>query len=121
MLYKNDAEKARERWSAWWNGELTDRCCVNITAGNGKPYTEEEYRIMQCPEDPEELTAYWTDAEWVVKRTRIGVSFGWYGADKTSGYAAGTPEASYHTMDTGSGSAALYGIHSRIKENTTSW
>ena len=46
MIYKNDAEKAKKRWTAWWNGELTDRCCVNITSWKGKPYTEEQIRHL---------------------------------------------------------------------------
>lgn len=81
MMYKNDAEKAKKRWTAWWNGELTDRCCVNITSWNGKPYTEEDHRILRRPDDPEGRKAYWTDAEWVVKRARIGLEHTWYGGD----------------------------------------
>ena len=81
MLYMNDVEKTRERWIAWWNGELTDRCCVNINTRNAKPFTSEERKLLEKPNDEAGLTAYWTDPEWLVKRTRIEMEHTWYGGD----------------------------------------
>ena len=81
MLYKNGIEKAKERWGAWWNGELIDRCLVNITARKPIPITSDEQKILQVPDTPDGLLQYWTDPEWIVKRTRIGLERTWYGGD----------------------------------------
>ncbi len=81
MLYKDGIEKAKERWGAWWNGELIDRCLVNITARKPIPITSDEQKILQVPDTPDGLLQYWTDPEWIVKRTRIGLERTWYGGD----------------------------------------
>ena len=81
MLYKDNVEQAKKRWDAWWRGEDTDRCCINITARNSVPATEEEQKILSVPNDPDGLLQYWTDPEWIVKRTRISLGRTWYGGD----------------------------------------
>jgi hypothetical protein len=40
MLYKEDWEKASERIEAWWNCEVVDRVCLQVTAPKGKCKSE---------------------------------------------------------------------------------
>ena len=35
LLYKPDWEKVKERYKAWWNHEIVDRCCISVTAPKG--------------------------------------------------------------------------------------
>ena len=32
MRYKEDWEKAKARFEAFWNHEIVDRCCISVTS-----------------------------------------------------------------------------------------
>ena len=83
MLYKDlkEIEKSKERWIAWWNGEIIDRCLVNISAPNTVPMTSDEKKLFQVSDVPADLLHYWTDAEWIAKRNRSYMAHTWYGGD----------------------------------------
>lgn len=57
MLYKEDWEQAKERFLAWWNGEIVDRVAIQVRA------PRKNYR-PQYPPQPPTLEARWTDIEW---------------------------------------------------------
>ena len=80
MLYVNDVDKIKARWSAFWNGEIIDRCLAVVTARRSA-LSDEERKIARIPSDPAELARFWTDAEWVTKRRRIAVEHTWFGGD----------------------------------------
>lgn len=40
MLYKPDLDEMIPRVEAWWHGRILDRCCLAVTAPNGKPRRE---------------------------------------------------------------------------------
>ncbi len=66
MLNKSDAswEATKKRFKALWQRELTDRCCVRVTAWkNAKPYQSEAF-----PESSEDQKAYWLDGENTLHR-----------------------------------------------------
>jgi hypothetical protein len=68
MILKEDWEQARERMLAWWEGEMIDRVCLQVTA----PLTpEDELCYPQSPISPEvvDLNEYWTDVDHVIART----------------------------------------------------
>ncbi|MBQ8732222.1 MAG: hypothetical protein IJY82_05275 [Oscillospiraceae bacterium] len=49
---KPDFDKTKERFNAWWNNELLDRCCIQIYAPKDNaepfpPYLEQFHRILQ--------------------------------------------------------------------------
>lgn len=37
MIFKDDWEKCKERFDAFWSGDMLDRCCVSVTAPRTKP------------------------------------------------------------------------------------
>jgi hypothetical protein len=59
MHYKEDWPKAKERFLAFWQGELVDRCCIAVQA----PRKNSHYLPPQPPESPNELLKWWLDPE----------------------------------------------------------
>lgn len=66
MKYKPDWERARERIVAWWDGELIDRPCIQVTA----PREGYEQQLAEARERPSDvsLERWWTDIDYVVER-----------------------------------------------------
>ena len=60
MLYKEDVEKAKERISAWWHGEIIDRPAVSVTA----PKDGIKRRKISMPFDQNDLISRWTNIEY---------------------------------------------------------
>ena len=64
MFGRDDWDLVKSRWSAVWENEIIDRCCVVVTAPkNGIKPAPEPY-----PENYEDKVRYWTDGEQVLKR-----------------------------------------------------
>jgi hypothetical protein len=59
LYYKQDWEKSRERYLAWWHGEAVDRCGLKIVVRN-RDYVPKELT------KPETQEAYYTDPDWVI-------------------------------------------------------
>ena len=77
MDYKNDWEKSKERFHAFWKGEVLDRCCVAVTAPkDGSKYTPEPF-----PQNKEDKIKYWTDGEWILKRNRQDFESTFFGGE----------------------------------------
>ncbi|MBQ2720116.1 MAG: hypothetical protein IJF23_01140 [Clostridia bacterium] len=79
MLYVKEWDRIKERMSAWWNGELSDRCLVSVIAG--KQIKQTDPKIMNLPKNKEDRIKYWTDPEWIIKRNRANMENTWYGGD----------------------------------------
>lgn len=60
MLYKPDWERTKERFLAWWAGEVVDRVAMSVTAPNGKTL-----RPVAAPDDPVVLHS---DPDYLVER-----------------------------------------------------
>jgi len=57
LEYKPDWEQAAERMTAWWNQEVLDRACIQVTAPLRSP------RAIAAPED---IRKRWLDMEYVL-------------------------------------------------------
>lgn len=66
MEYRDDWYKSKERFKAFLNCELTDRCCASIIA----PKKGKTNQMDPFPENREDRIHYWTDGEWITKRYR---------------------------------------------------
>ena len=60
MNYTKNWGKSVERYKAFWQGEMLDRCCVSVTAPKSK--------LAPLPGfTSQETLEHWTDGEWVFK------------------------------------------------------
>jgi len=75
MRYKENWEDTKKRLTAFWQGELIDRCVVSVQAGDGR------YCPPQIPGDDAGIEGYWTDPEQIVYRTRQAMEHTYYGGD----------------------------------------
>jgi hypothetical protein len=105
MDYKNNWEKSKERLKAFWNREVTDRCCVSVFA----PKKGGAYSPFPMPRDYQERVKYWTDGEFVLKRYRDCFENTYYGGEATpqiflnlgaAGHAGFFKNARYQFEDT---------------------
>ena len=69
MKYVNDWDMIKKRFTAWWDGEIIDRCCASITINNAAAVDKEH--ILDFPKDKDELFKFWTDPEQLIKRNRF--------------------------------------------------
>ncbi|MBQ3125715.1 MAG: trimethylamine corrinoid protein 2 [Clostridia bacterium] len=74
MRYKNDWEMAKKRLTAFWSGEIIDRCCISITA-------LEKNVSSPIPLADAERFIYWTDPEHIIKRNRLAMENTYYGGE----------------------------------------
>lgn len=74
MLYKNDWEKAQQKFKEYWARENHDRPLISITA------PREGYKKIE-PKAPERLEDRWMDIEYVIKRGRENMAATFYGAE----------------------------------------
>jgi hypothetical protein len=75
MLYKEDWDKVRQRFEAYWENEIIDRCCVAVGAPKiGRIDIGEKY---PRPSSHEELLKWHRDPELVLKRF-VAANEGYY-------------------------------------------
>jgi hypothetical protein len=74
MTYKEDWEDAQRRMTAWWEGEVLDRVCLQVTA------PREGARQRPIPEPPDLLTR-WTDADYLIEKARERFRTTFYGGE----------------------------------------
>lgn len=74
MLYKDDWEIARERLLAWWEQEIIDRACIQVTA----PRAGIVRRAIPAPDTVERQ---WTDLDYVVESQGEGIRCTYYGGE----------------------------------------
>jgi len=65
MEYVKDWEKSRKRFEAYWERELTDRCCIAIQAPRDP---DKGYDRAPLPENYADREPYWTDGENILGR-----------------------------------------------------
>lgn len=61
MLYKPDWEETRDRFCAWWEGELIDRCAIAVVAPRADAPNEEP------PPMPKDPIKRWTDLDYIAQ------------------------------------------------------
>jgi len=70
LEYKDDWPQARERYDAWWHGEIVDRAAIRVVAPRKplKPGETPDYLMEPGVLSEEELFNWFTDPEQVVPR-----------------------------------------------------
>lgn len=93
MFFKPDWEQAKERFRAWWEGEVIDRVAMAVKAPRNEPLLD--VPVPETPDDPRRLHA---DPEYLVQLWEASFSRTYFGAEAIPtrtvlvGYAAmGTP------------------------------
>jgi hypothetical protein len=77
MFYKEDWQQAKERFLAFWQAEILDRCCIAVRA----PRDGSHYRPPEPPGDPVELEKWWLDPEDNLKRMVTEFENTYYGGE----------------------------------------
>ncbi|MHC4714373.1 MAG: hypothetical protein ACYTAN_14070 [Planctomycetota bacterium] len=78
MKYKPDWQEARDRLSALWEGRVTDRPCISVTAPNGC--------LIPHPVAPDDPERKWLDPEWVLADLRAALVNTWWGGEAIPSY-----------------------------------
>lgn len=73
MLYKPDWEETKQRFNAWWAGEVLDRVAIAVTAPQPM-----QRPAPPTPEDPEQFQC---DPEWLVDRFDTSFANTWFGGE----------------------------------------
>jgi len=76
MIFKEDWEKAKERFNAFWSGEIVDRCCFAVTAPRNKPL---DSRIEL--REAKDLVQRWTDSEFRLEEAMHYFSNNYFGGE----------------------------------------
>lgn len=71
---KEDWEKVKKRYEAWWACELYDRVLVQVTAPR-------EGIIKPIPVEPASVEAMWTDIDYMIRRVLESVRSTYYGGE----------------------------------------
>jgi len=77
MKYLNDWHKRKERHSAFWQGELLDRCLCSVTSVKDNGH----FADFPLPDDPEGRKAWWTDGTQIITRNLQWFENTYYGGD----------------------------------------
>lgn len=76
MEFKNDWERAKERFCAFWQGELVDRCCFAVTAWKDGKAVEYPF-----PKEAEACRRHWMDEEYIIQRNENIMRASYYGGE----------------------------------------
>ncbi len=76
LLYKEDWPRVRQRYEAWWAGEMLDRPIVQVTAPLSGPDPQDV-----APTDPDELLQWFTDPALAIPRLERTVARTYWGGD----------------------------------------
>lgn len=69
MKYKDDWDRAKQRFNALWNREIADRCCFSVHApGDGADMEAYQLKKPDPHAGGEDCLAYWTDARAILTR-----------------------------------------------------
>ena len=77
MKYLNDWDKRKERHTAFWNGELVDRCLCSVSS----VIDGGTYRDFPLPDTEEERRKWWTDGDMILKRYIDGFENSYFAGD----------------------------------------
>ncbi len=99
MHYKSNWDEAKARLEALWNGTITGRPCISVTAQQ-----EGGDKAPPPPANPEDR---WLSPDWVIASLRAALSDTWWGGEAIPSYllmaswvvsAGGRPHFSDHTI-----------------------
>lgn len=76
MIFKDDWEMSKERFDAYWEGEILDRCCIAVTAPRKAPIDSKIE--LQTARD---LAWKWTDSEFRVNEMISNAAKTFYGGE----------------------------------------
>jgi len=79
MIYKEDWEQAQARTLAWWEGEIVDRPCLQVTAPRSGREKARDEALHRSPDISVER--WWTDADLIVERTAQLIESTYYGGE----------------------------------------
>jgi hypothetical protein len=108
MKYKGDWEQAKRRMVAWWEGEVIDRPCVQITAP--RDGCEQAWHDSHSRSPDVSLEQWWTDVDYVVQRTAKRMEATFFGGEAFPNFAANIGPDAF---------AAFLGAPLRLLETTT--
>ena len=77
MKYKSDWEQAKARLTAFWQGEILDRCCISVKAFDQVALSTA--RVV--PGNDAERFTYWTDPDAIIARNRYRMEHTYYGGE----------------------------------------
>jgi hypothetical protein len=77
MYYKEDWPQAKQRFLAFWQGEIIDRCCVAVQA----PRKNSQYLAPEPPASQDELLKWWQDPEDNLQRMIAEFEHTFYGGE----------------------------------------
>ena len=72
-----DIDKILGRFTALWDMEMIDRCCISVAYKNDQKIAE----ICAFPKNPEDQKKYWTDGEIILKRNLECMKHTYYAGD----------------------------------------
>jgi len=74
MRYKPDFDEMIPRMEAWWQGEILDRCCIAVSAPNGKAAREVAA--------PATLYERWTDHDYVLDAAEARMETAYFAGER---------------------------------------
>lgn len=106
MRYKEDWELTKKRFTAFWDGEILDRCCISVKATDNKvaPLLEP----FRCHND-QDIMRYRTTPELIIAKNRLLMEHTYYAGESfpsitldlgASGHAGFFKGADYKIGDT---------------------
>ncbi|MHB0874636.1 MAG: hypothetical protein ACYC5O_01190 [Anaerolineae bacterium] len=79
MRYKDDWQQAQARMLAWWEREIVDRPCIQVTAPRAG--MEAERAAATTPPPGVSLEQWWTDVGYIVDRASRAIAATYYGGE----------------------------------------
>ena len=78
MRYKEDWELTKKRFTAFWDGEILDRCCICVKATDNKvaPLLER----FRCHND-QDIMRYRTTPELIIEKNRLIMEHTYYAGE----------------------------------------
>ena len=79
MQYKDDWEQAKQRMVAWWDQEILDRPCLQVTT----PRQGQEQALVEAGRKPAamSLEQWWTDVDYAVERGQRRMQATFFGGE----------------------------------------
>ncbi len=85
LLYKEDWDQAMQRYRAWWQGEIIDRCAMSVWAPRKNP------PAVSRPPEPEKDEEIWTDLDYISACREYDCSRTFFGGEALPLWNGGYP------------------------------
>lgn len=76
MIFKEDWEKSKQRFDAFWSGEIIDRCCFAVTAPRNRP-VDSRFELREA----KDLNQKWIDSEFRLEQAMYSFSNTFFGGE----------------------------------------